>query len=79
MQSFIRTVLRSVMGRNRKNSIDRISSVSTSSMDFSLATDGELGTACSSDMWTVSQSRLASQSAERAHRSVEFGGPESYA
>ncbi|MGT2438955.1 hypothetical protein ACU4GH_27870 [Bradyrhizobium betae] len=36
MQSLIRTVLRSEIGKNRKNNIARISSASTRNMDLSL-------------------------------------------
>jgi hypothetical protein len=54
MQSLIRTVLRSLIGRNRKNNIARISSASIRNMDLSLETAEEDDAALPAGMWTAS-------------------------
>lgn len=55
MQSLICTVLRSEIGRNRKNNMARISSASSrKNMGISLETAGEDDAALPARMWTVS-------------------------
>jgi hypothetical protein len=56
MHSLIRTVLRSLIGRNRKNIIARISSMSTTNIDLSLQTRQSMRRDWLGGMWTASHS-----------------------